>query len=123
MKITKTQLKQIISEEFEAVILEAHGLSKEDEGEELEERCQKGYKTHPTRKTKKMFGRTYRNCVKAEGMEDDVAERKLKPSEKRKLKSLEKKVPKDDFTDRYGKEGESIYYSTLTKMAKKDKKK
>ena len=33
----------------------------------LEERCQKGYKTHPTRKTKKMFGRTYRNCVKAEG--------------------------------------------------------
>ena len=33
----------------------------------LEERCQKGYKTHPTRKTKKMFGKTYRNCVKAEG--------------------------------------------------------
>ena len=32
----------------------------------LKERCQKGYKTHPTRKTKKMFGRTYRNCVKAE---------------------------------------------------------
>ena len=32
----------------------------------LEERCQKGYKTHPTRKTKEMFGKTYRNCVKAE---------------------------------------------------------
>ncbi len=32
---------------------------------ELEERCQKGYKTHPTRKTKKMYGKTYRNCVKA----------------------------------------------------------
>ena len=32
----------------------------------LEERCQKGYKTHPTRKTKKMYGKTYRNCVKAE---------------------------------------------------------
>ena len=30
-------------------------------------RCQKGYKTHPKRKTKKMFGRKYRNCVKAEG--------------------------------------------------------
>ena len=30
------------------------------------ERCQKGYMTHKTRKTKKMFGRTYRNCVKAE---------------------------------------------------------
>ena len=34
--------------------------------DELEERCQKGYKTHPTRKTKKMYGKTYRNCVKAE---------------------------------------------------------
>ena len=32
----------------------------------LAERCQKGYKTHPTRKTKKMYGKTYRNCVKAE---------------------------------------------------------
>ena len=32
----------------------------------LEERCQKGYKTHKKRKTKKMFGKTYRNCVKAE---------------------------------------------------------
>ena len=34
--------------------------------EDLDERCQKGYKTHPTRKTKKMYGKTYRNCVKAE---------------------------------------------------------
>ncbi len=34
--------------------------------DDLEERCQKGYKTHPTRKTKKMYGKTYRNCVKAE---------------------------------------------------------
>lgn len=34
--------------------------------EVLEERCQKGYKTHPTQKTKEMFGKTYRNCVKAE---------------------------------------------------------
>ena len=32
----------------------------------LEERCQKGYKTHKKRKTKKMFGKRYRNCVKAE---------------------------------------------------------
>ena len=32
----------------------------------LSEKCQKGYKTHPTRKTKKMFGKQYRNCVKAE---------------------------------------------------------
>ena len=51
MKITNEELKQIIQEEIEAV---------------LTERCQKGYKTHPTSKTKKMFVRTYRNCVKAE---------------------------------------------------------
>jgi len=89
--------------------------------EELDERCQKGYKTHPTRKTKEMYGKTYRNCIKAEG--EEVEERKLKPGEKRKLKRLEKEVPKKDFTDQYGKEGESIYYATLTKMAKKDKKK
>ena len=99
-------------------------MKKKNEGEELEERCQKGYKTHPTRKTKKMFGRTYRNCVKAEGVDGDVAERKLEPGEKRRLKSLEKKISKSDFVDRYGQdEGESIYYATLTKMAKKGKKK
>ena len=35
-------------------------------GRKIKEACQKGYKTHPTRKTKKMFGKQYRNCVKAE---------------------------------------------------------
>ena len=33
---------------------------------QLDERCQKGYKTDEKRKTKKMYGKTYRNCVKAE---------------------------------------------------------
>ena len=40
----------------------------------LEERCQKGYKTHPTRKTKTMYGKTYRNCIKAEGEEKELEE-------------------------------------------------
>ena len=53
MKLTKTQLLKIIEEEV------------------VNERCQKGYKTHETRKTKVMFGRKYRNCVKAEGVELD----------------------------------------------------
>jgi hypothetical protein len=48
--MTKQQLLQIIQEELELVLLE---------------RCQKGYKTHPKRKTKKMYGKTYRNCIKA----------------------------------------------------------
>ena len=66
----------------------------------------KGKKTKPsqyTLKYKKMYG-----------------ERKLTGTEKEKLKDLEKKVPKKDFTDRYGKEGEAIYYATLTKMAKNE---
>ena len=50
----------------------------------------------------------------------ELGERTLTSTEKEKLKSLEKKVPKKDFIDRYGKEGESIYYATLTKMAKKE---
>ena len=35
-------------------------------GRKIKEACQKGYKTHPTRKTKEMFGKRYRNCIKAE---------------------------------------------------------
>ena len=36
--------------------------------QQLDEKCQPGYMTHPTRKTKKMFGKTYRNCVKKENV-------------------------------------------------------
>jgi len=40
--------------------------------ENLNERCQKGYKTDEKRKTKKMYGKTYRNCVKAEGNDKEL---------------------------------------------------
>jgi|TARA_R100000315_G_C5234042_1_gene145178 hypothetical protein len=53
MKITKQQIREMIRQR-------------------IEERCQKGYKTHPTRKTKVMFGRRYRNCVKAESVSKGV---------------------------------------------------
>lgn len=43
------------------------------EGFDLEEACQKGYMTHPTRKTKIMFGKRYRNCVKKEGVDTTVS--------------------------------------------------
>ena len=33
------------------------------------EKCWKGYKIHPTRKTKKLFGKTYPNCIKNENKE------------------------------------------------------
>ena len=39
-----------------------------DESVQLDEKCWKGYKIHPTRKTKKLFGKTYPNCIKNEGM-------------------------------------------------------
>tara|TARA_Y100001938_G_scaffold144096_1_gene218101 strand:+ start:4580 stop:5581 length:1002 start_codon:yes stop_codon:yes gene_type:complete len=54
----------------------AIALSMDEKGK-LKERCQKGYKTHPTRKTKEMFGKTYRNCVKAENKENDEFDLKL----------------------------------------------
>ena len=56
MSISRARLEQIIREEVTDL---------------LGERCQKGYKTHAKRKTKKMFGRTYRNCVKAEGIDEE----------------------------------------------------
>ena len=58
VKITRDQIREMVKRQ-------------------LDERCQKGYKTHETRKTKKMFGRTYRNCVKAESeepVEDETLE-------------------------------------------------
>ena len=55
---------------------------------ELDERCQKGYKTHETRKTKKMYGKTYRNCVKAEQLELD--EKKKRKKKKKKAKKLDR---------------------------------
>ena len=47
--------------------------------------CKKGYKTHPTRKTKKMYGKTYRNCIKAEGEEKELEE----AMDPKKIKKLE----------------------------------
>ena len=76
MEITREDLETIIKEELEAV---------------LDERCQKGYKTHKTRKTKKMFGRTYRNCVKAEESLELEEEQELDEKKKRKKKSKKRK--------------------------------
>ena len=60
----------------------------------IEEKCQKGYKTHPTKKTKEMYGKTYRNCIKAEEskIKDNLEEKK----KKRKKKKVKKKKGKRD---------------------------
>tara|TARA_A100001011_G_scaffold201535_1_gene209877 strand:+ start:314 stop:1633 length:1320 start_codon:yes stop_codon:yes gene_type:complete len=56
------------------------------------EACQKGYKTHPTRKTKIMFGKRYRNCIKAEDIQK-ISEDKIysKADGLKKVKSISKK--------------------------------
>jgi hypothetical protein len=67
---------------------------RKNEEMELEERCQKGYKTHPTRKTKVMFGKRYRNCVKAEeGKDPKVGTGKKPKGSSRRLYTDEN--PKD----------------------------
>ena len=52
---------------------------------------------------------------------ENISERTLTKAEKKKMKSYEKDIKKKDFIERYGKEkGESVYYATITKMAKKN---
>ncbi len=81
MSISRARLEQIIREEVTDL---------------LGERCQKGYKTHPKRKTKKMFGRTYRNCVKAESLDEEDEPTKLTPSEKEKRTEIADAIKKDN---------------------------
>ena len=66
----------------------------------LSEKCQKGYKTHPTRKTKKMFGKTYRNCVKAEA-EEKVTEGKADKSFIKMIGLLRKEFRRLNDDDSY----------------------
>ena len=82
----------------------------------LGERCQKGYKTHPKRKTKKMFGKTYRNCVKAEGQ---LEERELTDAEYKKKKEIAKAIKRDnpDMPD-----DERYSYATATAKRVAEKK-
>jgi len=71
-------------------------------------------------KDKKIAALQFRMAKDAETVAKlSAMERKLSDGEKDKLKKLEKDIDKKDFIDRYGKEeGESIYYATLTKLAK-----
>ena len=72
----------------------------------LDERCQKGYKTHPKRKTKKMYGKTYRNCVKAEGLDESELEEKKKRKKKRKKRKLTAKPSSEtSLRDWFGRKG------------------
>ena len=95
MKITRNQIREIVKRQ-------------------LDERCQKGYKTHEKRKTKKMFGKQYRNCVKAESEEpaegETLEERAAIPMEdivraediiKRYLEEMFDEIGRDGLPDRF----------------------
>ena len=71
-------------------------------------------------KDKRVAALQYRMAKDAETVAKlSATERKLTDAEKDKLKKYEKDIDMKDFIDRYGEEeGKSIYYATLTKMAK-----
>ena len=112
IKITKEKLAKIIAEEVV---------------DYLNERCQKGYKTHPTRKTKKMYGKTYRNCIKAEQQElseEEALEEKKKRKKKRKLtkKASSEGSLRDWFRRRGGGKGKGGWVDCNAPRYKKGKK-
>jgi hypothetical protein len=88
MKITMNQLREMVKQQ-------------------LDERCQKGYKTDEKRKTKKMYGKTYRNCVKAEA---NLKERAAIPMEdivraediiKKHLEEMFDEIGRDGLPERF----------------------
>ena len=88
MKVTKAQLREMVKQH-------------------IDERCQKGYKTHEKRKTKKMFGKQYRNCVKAEA---NLKERAAIPMEdivraediiKKHLEEMFDEIGRDGLPERF----------------------
>ncbi|OUW11046.1 MAG: hypothetical protein CBD26_03920 [Candidatus Pelagibacter sp. TMED166] len=87
MRLSEEELTAIIEEELAAF---------------LDERCQKGYKTHKKRKTKKMFGKRYRNCVKAEGSDPKVGTGKKPKGSGRRL-----------YTDEDPSDTVSVKFSTV----------
>ena len=87
-------------------------LEEENEQMELEEKCQKGYKTHPKRKTKIMFGKRYRNCVKAE--EGRIVEADPKIGTGKKPKGAGRRL----YTDENPKDTVSVEFSSVSAIQK-----
>ena len=99
MKLTKSQLKQIIKEEFEKALSE-RGFG---EGEPAKDELSKKREVY---------------------LEDeDIEEKKLTKPEKKEKEKIVKGMKKDkgDFEERYPGRGEEVMYATATKMAKKKK--
>jgi len=85
---------------------------RKNEQMELDERCQKGYKTHPKRKTKIMFGKRYRNCVKAK--EGRIVEADPKKGTGKKPKGSGRRL----YTDENPKDTVSVEFSSVSAIQK-----
>jgi len=68
-KIANDKKLKAISNKDKELLKKLAKLLQKESVFDLDEACQKGYMTHPTRKTKIMFGKRYRNCVKKEGVD------------------------------------------------------
>jgi hypothetical protein len=71
-RLKKENIRQEIEEYVDGIL---DGMGEEfmvNEEQCMCEACQKGYMTHPTRKTKEMFGKRYRNCIKKEDVNEAV---------------------------------------------------
>ena len=96
-----TKVRQEIEEYVDGII---DGIGEQfmvNEEQCMCEACQKGYMTHPTRKTKEMFGKRYRNCIKAE---DKINER----MDKRKAAVLLKQLGGNRFIAMTGAKGFAV---------------
>ena len=86
-----TKVRQEIEEYVDGII---DGIGEQfmvnEEKECMCEACQKGYMTHPTRKTKVMFGKRYRNCIKKESTKA-YADTLNKIANDKKMKMISKK--------------------------------
>tara|TARA_Y100000592_G_scaffold23515_1_gene36539 strand:- start:9769 stop:11487 length:1719 start_codon:yes stop_codon:yes gene_type:complete len=86
-----TKVRQEIEEYVDDIL---DGMGEEfmvnEEKECMCEACQKGYMTHPTRKTKVMFGKRYRNCIKKESTKA-YADTLNKIANDKKMKMISKK--------------------------------
>ena len=144
MKITKSQLKQIIKEELEKVLSERGYQRRRNRGGEENPDKYSVEKLSPNKlirirkKDSDLVGLYNRDgshhsgdlrglskdfVNKLVGMKEDIEEKKLTKPEKKEKEKIVKgmKKNKDDFEKRYPGRGEDVMYATATKMAKKRK--
>ena len=133
-----TKVRQEIEEYVDGII---DGIGEQfmvNEEQCMCEACQKGYMTHPTRKTKEMFGKRYRNCIKKESYDFKKAHKKFKetgelpPHLKKLVKDLDKVkvkykvknivVPGLEWMSKIGESIDEGKYSKIMKAVRKGPK-